>query len=80
MSQTSQPLPDPTVGRPETPIAPVEELDEAQILGDDAETAISEVETAQPPVDMEQTDPDAGTADTPRPVPGQLVFQAARRG
>lgn len=80
MSQTSQPLPDPTVGRPETPIAPVEELDEAQILGDDAETEISEFETAQPPVDMEQTDPDAGTADTPRPVPGQLVFQAARRG
>ncbi|MDO5617369.1 23S rRNA (adenine(2503)-C(2))-methyltransferase RlmN [Kocuria sp.] len=26
------------------------------------------------------TDPDAGTPDTPRPVPGQLVFKAARRG
>ena len=30
--------------------------------------------------DFQNTDPDAGTPDTPRPVPGQLVFKAARRG
>ncbi|ROZ63604.1 dual-specificity RNA methyltransferase RlmN [Kocuria soli] len=30
--------------------------------------------------DFRNTDPDAGTPDTPRPVPGQLVFKAARRG
>ncbi|KAA9395181.1 23S rRNA (adenine(2503)-C(2))-methyltransferase RlmN [Kocuria coralli] len=33
-----------------------------------------------PAADVQNTDPDAGTPDTPRPVPGQLVFKAARRG
>lgn len=38
------------------------------------------VSLPNPTLRPENTDPDAGTPDTPRPVPGQLVFTAARKG
>lgn len=53
---------------PEPTVGPAAEDDAA------AQAAADVVE------DFENTDPDAGTPDTPRPVPGQLVFKAARRG